>query len=194
MVAGLATLLAACGGPPVATHSGSPGTGAPAPASAPATAATAPAPTPTPTASATGGAWTGLRWDAPTLALPDENIGPVIVWDGTYVAVGQLQTANGSEAAAWVSADWHIWKRTLLDVPAAGDSTLGRVFPVGSRLVAIGSSGTLHCVPPPGEGQVCDPLPAAVWISATCCRMDLRGWPRLATNADPGGIGGRVDP
>jgi hypothetical protein len=176
--AGMSILLVACGGPPVATPSGSPGTEAPAPTSTAATAAPTPVPTRTPTASATGGAWTALRWDAPALTAPYETITDVVADGGGYVAVGQIQTAKGNEAAAWVSQDWRTWTRTFLDASPAGGSTLWHVLPAGSGLVAVGSSGALHCVPPEGEGQVCDPLPIGLWTSA-----DGRAWRQTPTPA-----------
>ena len=114
-----------------------------------------------------------------------ESIFDVAAWGGGYVAVGQLQSTPQSrgQAAAWFSADWHSWTRTLLDVPAAGDSSILRVLPVGSNLVAIGSSGVLHCVPPEGEGMVCDPLPTAIWTSA-----DGHSWKRTPTPAALAGV------
>jgi hypothetical protein len=175
IVAGMSILLAACGGPPAATPSGSPAAATP---SAAPTAATTPAPTPTPAASATGRAWTALRWEAPALTAPHETISDVVAYGGGYVAVGQLQAAKGNEAAAWISQDWRTWTRTFLDAPAAGDSTLWHVLPAGLGLVAIGSAGVLHCVPPEGEGQICDPLPIGLWTSA-----DGRAWRQTATPA-----------
>jgi hypothetical protein len=85
----------------------------------------------------------------------------VVSFGGGYIAVGRLSTAHGNEAAAWISQDWRTWTRSFLDAPPAGDSTLWHVLPVGG-LVAIGSSGVAHCVPPDGEGQVCDPLTRSV--------------------------------
>jgi hypothetical protein len=126
----------------------------------------------------TGGTWTSLRWEAPALTAPYETVADVAAYAGGFVAVGQLQTEHGNEAAAWISTDWRSWTRTFLDIPAAGDSTLWHVLPAGSGLVAIGSSGVQHCLPPPGEGQVCDPLPIGLWTSS-----DGRAWHKVPTPA-----------
>lgn len=147
--------------------------------------------------SAAHGAWIGLDWQAPVELAPYESVFDAVAWGGGYVAVGQFENTPQSrgQAVAWFSADWHSWTRTLLDVPTAGDSSILRVFPVGSNLVAIGSSGALHCVPPEGEGAVCDPLPTAIWTSA-----DGHSWKRAPTpeslaganvadiSAGPGGL------
>jgi hypothetical protein len=115
---------------------------------------------------------------------PYESVFDVVNWGGGYVAVGQFQNPAGhGQAAAWFSADWHSWTRTLLDVPTAGDSSVLRVLPVGSKLVAIGSSGVLHCVPPEGEAAVCDPLPTAIWTSA-----DGHAWKRAPTPESLAGV------
>lgn len=135
--------------------------------------------------SAAHGAWIGLDWQAPVELAPYESVFDAVAWGGGYVAVGQFQNTPQSrgQAAAWFSADWHSWTRTLLDLPAAGDSSILRVLPVGSNLVAIGSSGVLHCVPPEGEGMVCDPLPTAIWTSA-----DGHIWKREPTPAALAGV------
>jgi hypothetical protein len=169
LVAGLSVLLAACGsGVTISAAAPSASPGAIPTASATPAIAT---PGPTPASSASFGTWSGLRWETPALTAPYETVADVVAFAGGYVAVGQLQTEHGNEAAVWTSPDWRSWTRTFLDVPAAGDSTLWYVLPAGSGLVAIGSSGVQHCVPPPGEGQVCDPLPIGVWTSA-----DGRTW------------------
>jgi hypothetical protein len=173
---GLSVLLAACGSSAassVATPSWLPGA-IPTASATPAFAT--PAPTPSP--SVTGGTWTSLRWEAPALTAPYETVADVAAYAGGFVAVGQLQTEHGNEAAAWISTDWRSWTRTFLDIPAAGDSTLWHVLPAGSGLVAIGSSGVQHCLPPPGEGQVCDPLPIGLWTSS-----DGRAWHKVPTPA-----------
>jgi hypothetical protein len=134
--------------------------------------------------SAAHGAWIGLDWRAPVELAPYESVFDVVAWGGGYVAVGQFQNTQGhGQAAAWFSADWHSWTRTLLDVPAAGDSEILRMLPVGSKLVAIGSSGALHCVPPEGAAAVCDPLPTAIWTSA-----DGHSWQGAPTPAVLAGI------
>jgi hypothetical protein len=134
--------------------------------------------------SAAHGAWIGLDWQAPVELAPYESVFDAVAWGGGYVAVGQFQNTQGhGQAAAWFSADWHSWTRTLLDVPSAGDSSILRVLPVGSKLVAIGSSGVLHCVPPEGEAAVCDPLPTAIWTSA-----DGHSWKRAPTPESLAGV------
>jgi hypothetical protein len=112
------------------------------------------------------------------------------------VAVGQFQNSQGGlAAAAWISSDWRTWTRTFLDRPLTGDSTIWRVLPLGSGLLAIGSSGVQHCLPPPGEGQVCDPLPLALWTSpdgqtwqAAARPAALAGVTIAAVAAGPGGL------
>ena len=193
VVAAVAILLAACSASPTPSPSGSPGgpsgsaLGSPSASARPAStsnvtpvpATTSPADTPT----AAGGTWTGLRWEAPALTEPYEILADVVAWAGGYVAVGQFQnTKGGLQAAAWVSTDWHTWARTFLAVPPAGDSAFWRVLPLGSGLVAVGTSGVQHCVPPAGEGQVCDPLPIGLWTSA-----DGRAWQQVPT---PAGLAG----
>jgi hypothetical protein len=168
-------IVAACGSPPP--------TPTPTPSATPAATPTS-SPAPTSASSATGGAWTGLRWEAPALTAPYVSISDVVAWRGGYVAVGQSQNPKGgTQAAAWSSTDWRTWSRTLLDVSEASDSALSRVLPVGSSLVAIGTSGVQHCAPPQGEGQVCDPLPIALWTSA-----DGRAWQRAPTPTDLAGV------
>ena len=185
-LAGLAILLVACGASvtpstaaPTASSAAVPSASAAPVSAAPATAT----PAPTPASSAPVGTWTGLRWEAPALTAPYETIADLVAYAGGVVAVGQLQTEHGNRAAAWTSTDWRSWTRTLLDVPAAGDSTLWHVLPAGAGLLAIGSSGVQHCLPPPGEGQVCDPLAIGLWISA-----DGRAWHQERTPAVLAGV------
>jgi hypothetical protein len=129
-----------------------------------------------PTPPATGdGQWTALDWAAPVSTRPFEVVNDVIAWRGGYVSAGQVQQAERGQAAAWASADWATWDRTLLDIPAAGESAIARVVAIGTGLVAIGTSGPEHCVPPSGEGMTCDPLPIAAWSS-----HDGRTWQREA--------------
>ncbi len=110
--------------------------------------------------------WTALRWAAPALLAPYENVSDVVSRTGGYVAVGSFQNANGGiQAATWWSPDWRTWTRTMLDLPASGWSSIGNVLPVGTGLVAIGVSGETKCVPPEGEGQVCAPTPVAFWTT-----------------------------
>jgi hypothetical protein len=176
LVVGLSILLAACGSGPI------PSAAAPSPSPAVVASASAtpavPLPSATPVSGTSFGSWTGLRWEAPALTAPYETIADLVAFAGGVVAVGQLQTEHGNRAAAWTSTDWRSWTRTFLDVPAAGDSTLWHVLPAGTGLVAIGSSGVQHCLPPPGEGQVCDPLPIGLWTSA-----DGRAWHQVPTPA-----------
>ena len=161
----------------------------PTPTTSPTLAGTSPISTasPTSTSSTIGGTWIGLRWEAPTLGAPYESISDVVAWRDGYVAVGQSQNVSltplGTQATAWFSTDWHTWSRTLLGVPDAGDSAPSRVLSIGSSLVAIGTSGVPHCTPPEGEGQVCDPLPVALWTSA-----DGRAWQRAPTAAALAGV------
>ncbi|HEX2756571.1 MAG TPA: hypothetical protein VHM48_13975, partial [Candidatus Limnocylindrales bacterium] len=111
--------------------------------------------------------WTGLDWSAPLRSEPSTTASDLIATPSGFVAVGQVQTAaGGSVAAAWTSPDLRSWTRTLLDAPAIGDSSLESVRRTDAGLVAIGLSGVLQCVPPEGEGQVCDPLPIAIWTSS----------------------------
>ena len=163
----LVLILAGCADqpPPTAAPSSS-ATSAPFPSVDEATTLPLPTIVPTPPLTGDGGQWTALDWRAPVPTKPLEDVADVIAWNGVYIAVGQFQNDQGGlQAAAWISADWSSWHRTLLDAPPAGSSSLASVLEVGSRLVAIGSSGAQHCVPPEGEGQRCDPLPIAMWSS-----------------------------
>ena len=185
-VIGLSVLLASCGGPPVTPSIGLPNPSASATVAAavstPAPPSSSAVPTSTPAApspSAVPAGWTSLRWSAPVLTAPYETISDIAAWNGGYVAVGQFQNnKGGTQAAAWFSTDWQSWTRTLLDLPRTGDSTLWHVFTIGSGLVAIGSSGVQHCVPPAGEGQVCDPQPIGIWTSTNGL-----GWRQAPTPA-----------
>jgi len=128
--------------------------------------------------------WTALRWSAPTFTQPYEHVSDVVAWSGGYVAVGSLQTGDpGMQAATWSSPDWQTWTRTMLDVPASGWSSLANVLQVGAGLVAIGISGKTVCVPPEGEGQVCEPTPVAFWVTA-----DGQHWAAAETPADMTGM------
>ena len=178
----LAFLLAACGSSATPAPSQAPSISAspapsapsaePSPASSLPPASIAPASPPTSTlapspSAAPIGDWVGLHWAIPALAGLNETFADVLARpDGHYLAVGQFQNpAGGLQAAAWMTSDWQTWRRTWLDTPAAGDSTIWYLRAIGTGLVALGSSGVQHCVPPEGEGQVCDPLPLAVWTS-----------------------------
>jgi hypothetical protein len=187
LVAGLTLLLSGCAASSTTTPSVSSNVVpqvSPSVAQSPSTSPFVASPSPTVASSAAHGAWVGLDWQAPVELAPYESVFDVVAWDGGYVAVGEFQnTAGHGQAAAWFSTDWHSWTRTLLDVPAAGDSSILRVLPVGSNLVAIGSSGVLDCVPPQGEGMVCDPLPTAIWTSA-----DGHSWKRAPTPAALAGV------
>ena len=167
VLAAVVLMVAACGTAPSLATFG------PTPESTPTVT-----PGSTSTPSATVGTWSGLRWEAPALMAPYETVSDVVAYAGAYVAVGQLQITQGNEAAAWVSTDWRTWTRTFLDAPPAGNSVLWYVVPAGSGLVAVGSSGVQHCVPPPGEGEVCDPLPIGLWTSA-----EGRTWRQTPTPA-----------
>lgn len=121
----------------------------------------------TPSASAADDAvWAGLAWTAPIRSEPPAIVSDLIATPNGFVAVGFQGAAPGSAAAAWASPDLGTWTQTLLDAPAAGDSGLQWVRPTSDGLVAIGTSGVLQCIPPEGEGQVCDPLPIAIWTSS----------------------------
>lgn len=179
LVAGLTFLLSGCAASSTTAPSVAP-SAAPSLTPSPVVAT----PSPTVASSAAHGAWIGLDWQSPVELAPYESVFDAVAWGGGYVAVGQFQNPAGhGQAAAWFSADWHGWTRTSLDVPAAGDSSILRVLPVGPNLVAIGSSGVLHCVPPEGEGMVCDPLPTAIWTSA-----DGHSWKRQPTPAALAGV------
>lgn len=126
------------------------------------------------------GDWTALHWDAPGLTAPYESISDVVGWNGGYVGVGQFQNPGGdTQAAAWYTYDWWSWTRTLLPSPSSGGSSLQRVVALDSGLVAIGSAGAPHCVPPSGEGAVCDPLPIALWTSGDGQSWQREGAPSL---------------
>lgn len=185
LVSGLALLLSGCAVSSTTAPSVSPSVAASPSAAQPLTPSpVVTTPSPTAASSAAHGAWVGLDWQAPVELAPYESVFDVVAWGGGYVAVGQFQKPAGQgQAAAWFSSDWHSWTRTLLDVPAAGNSSILRVLPVGSNLVSIGSSGVLHCVPPEGEGMVCDPLPTAIWTSA-----DGHSWKRTPTPAALAGV------
>ena len=177
---GVVFLLSGCAASSTTAPSVSPST---APSLTPSPVVASPGPTVA--SSAAHGAWIGFDWQSPVELAPYESVFDVVPWGGGYVAVGQFQNTPQShgQAAAWFSADWHGWTRTLLDLPATGDSSILRVLPVGPNLVAIGSSGVLHCVPPEGEGMVCDPLPTAIWTSA-----DGHSWKRASTPAALSGV------
>ncbi len=131
--------------------------------------------------------WTSLRWAAPTLTAPFENLSDGAAWTGGYAAVGSFQNASGGiQAAAWWSPDWRTWTRTMLDVPASGSSSIGHVLPIRTGLVAVGVSGETKCVPPEGEGQICEPTPVAFWTTT-----DGRHWTAAAAPAGMAGL--RVD-
>ena len=160
---GIAILVAACAGPGLPTPS--PGAGSPV-----TSLATQPSParaSPTFPPASVSVDWTALRWTAPALTAPYESITDVIAWGGGNIAVGSFQNQQGGlQAAAWLSSDWRTWTQTMLDVPAVGDSGIDRLVGLRSRLVAIGTSGEQRCIPPEGEGQVCDPAPVGIWTSA----------------------------
>lgn len=134
--------------------------------------ATIPAGTAGATSTQPGDSWpTAVRWSEPSYLSSGDRATDVVAWGDRYVAVGSTAQGSRMAAAAWVTNDWVNWQRTLLDLPADGSSSIDRVISVGSRLIAIGTSGTRHCVPLEGEGQQCDPLPVALWSSA-----DGRSW------------------
>ena len=161
VVIGLFVCIAGCNGP-----AGTPVSVASSP-SAPVAVVSARPTLSSPTPSNPPTDWTSLRWSAPAQTVPGARISDVLTQGGTYIAVGQVQDANGrTQAAAWVSTDWRSWTRTLLDVPRVGDSTHHWVLRFGSGLIGVGSSGLQHCQPPPGEGQVCSPVPTATWTSS----------------------------
>lgn len=175
----IAMLVAACGSPVPPAPSPTAFVIASSPGSEPTLPTTAGSAAAGSASPAAGEFWTALRWAAPALMAPTENIADAAAWGGDYVAVGSIQNAKGGgQAAAWSSTDWRTWSRTLLDVPAAGSSGIERVVGLRSGLVAIGTSGALRCVPPEGEGQVCDPLPVGIWTSA-----DGRHWRQAAAPA-----------
>lgn len=171
----LAIALGGCGAGTVTPEAPVPT--APPPAAASPTASGASAfPTETPGATSTqpGDIWpSALRWSEPTYLPPGNRAMDAVAWSGGYVAVGSAADGEQTAAAAWVTDDWMSWERTLLDRPVEGGSTIARVIVVGSRLVAIGTSGVLRCVPPEGDGRKCDPLPIAFWSS-----RDGRNWQR----------------
>ena len=167
-----ACLVAACA---------SAGTTSPA-ASRPSTAelsASPVVPTTPPTGSpsqAPSGTWSGLTWSNPTFLGAWATPSDIVVWHGQYVVVGQVQDEATTRGAAWISADFQTWQRTLLEGPAAGTSSISTILVTAAGLVALGVSGIEHCAS--GEGGTCVPLPVVSWTSA-----DGRNWQRAPAAA-----------
>ena len=156
--------LAGCGGGVTTSPSPNP---PPVASSAAGGASTNPAETPGGTGIQLGDSWpTAVRWSQPSYLSPGDRATDMVAWRDEYVAVGTTLQGARTAAAAWVTKDWANWHRMLVDLPADGDSSIERVIAVDSQLIAIGTSGTRHCVPREGEGQRCDPLAIALWSSA----------------------------
>ena len=154
----------------------------PAPTGSPEPTATAsgsnPAIIPSPVPSATSpanGAWTGLRWSAPSV-LPDAvNVGPIVAWNGGFMAAGQIQGAAGQEAAFWRSSDGTTWTRVGINEAAfAGETQVRELVATPSGLVASGTVGQPACTGL-GEGSTCGLFPVMVWTSP-----DGVTWTRIA--------------
>jgi hypothetical protein len=127
--------------------------------------ASTPGSVPTASASGANGGWTALRWRSPGYLPGTGQAHDLDEWNGGFVAVGDVDAEGDAiSAAAWFAADGSEWTQTLLDDPS-GQSTIRYLVPLGKRLLAIGTSGVLRCVPPEGEGQKCDPLAIATWLT-----------------------------
>ena len=172
VIAGLVVLLAACAGPSATTSrpSGSP------PAS-PSGTATAPVVTasPAPVLGATTGDWTGLRWSAPLVLSDASFIQRIVAFDGQLVALGQVQTPDGSgQIASWRSSDGMTWMPLARGEATFAEAQLADLVATPTRLVAWGTVGQRICRTPPGAAETCGPTPIMIWTSP-----DAISWTRI---------------